>query len=587
MDGTLPHMPKTYDEALTMLRTLPIPFGNGYGHHLREVIDSSTMRRPDGKIDVKLSADDACAPTGRLIFRTSISPYLYDDKPDVMTNARSEMEFARELLDAFPRVGGIYYDAGAGGGGVTYHAEHLRYAHSPLVPGPGTSRMAGKYEFGRWMGEFLHQHGKIHFVNGGAGMGPAQTWHILPFDCIGVEWPPVQGGERRLRFLRALAGRKPLSFLKIQLAGDVASSYATYVGKLGLYGIFPPPGIMQVGTRTQAFSATELAAPYAKLVQNMYLAGWQPVTNARTDQPGVLVERYGPAQGKTYFALFNPMLSDAKTLLTIDAAAMKLGRLAAAAAYFSPEKRPPLTAAGEGSYQISLLVPSRRLVVVQVSETTVDDPAAITDYYPSRHRAWLEEAKRPRLLGQWSFDDGKGQIATDTSGGNADGFLGNSPDADDADPQWAPGHPGGALRFDGENDIVTIRGAGSFMIRDAFTIEASIKRERPTTHARVVELGNACLYFEGDKDRVGLRIGGYSINTAWSTPIPLERWARITASYDGKTIHIAVDGKPCQSKEIDRDTPVRIGAMTIGNAARMSRPFAGMIDEVRVWNYVK
>ena len=113
-------MPTTYDQAITMLETLRLPFANGYGHHLREVIDSSTMRLKNGDLDVKLSADDACAPTGRLIFRTSISPYLYEDRPEVMTYARSEMAFARELLERFPQVGGIYYDAGAGGGGATY-----------------------------------------------------------------------------------------------------------------------------------------------------------------------------------------------------------------------------------------------------------------------------------------------------------------------------------------------------------------------------------------------------------------------------------------------------------------------------------
>jgi hypothetical protein len=35
-------------------------------------------------------------------------------------------------------------------------------------------------------------------------MSPRQVWHELAFDCIGVEWPPVMGGERTLRFLRTI-----------------------------------------------------------------------------------------------------------------------------------------------------------------------------------------------------------------------------------------------------------------------------------------------------------------------------------------------------------------------------------------------
>jgi len=402
MDGTLPQMPKTYDEALTMLRTLRLPFGNGYGHHIREVIDSSTMHRKDGKMDVTLSADDACAPTGRLIFRTSISPYLYEDKPEVITNARMEMEFAKELLEAFPDVGGIYYDAGAGGGGVTYCPEHLKYARSPLEPGPGIGRMAGKYEFGRWMGDFLHARGKIQFVNGGAGMGPAQTWHMLPFDCIGVEWPPVVGGERKLRFLRTLAARKPVCFLILQTAGDTASTYDTYAGKLGVYGIFPPPRIRNFGGTSAV--GDELAARYARVLQKLYSAGWQPVTHARSSNDDLLVERYGPVDGRVYFAVFNPTLSDVGADLTIDATSVALPRLANAVVYFTEEKSVPLAAAGKGRYRLRLHVPALRLVVVEAGGQNVDDPDAITDYYPAKHRAWKAEVAKPRLLGEWLCD---------------------------------------------------------------------------------------------------------------------------------------------------------------------------------------
>ncbi|NOZ23001.1 MAG: LamG domain-containing protein [Planctomycetes bacterium] len=588
MDGTLPHMPKTYDEAMAMLRTLPIPFGNGYGHHLREVIDSSTMRRRDGRLDVKLSADDACAPTGRLIFRTSISPTLYDDKPDVMTNARMEMEFAKDLLKSFPQVGGIYYDAGAGGGGVTYSPDHLRYAHSPLAPGPGVARIAGKYEFGRWMGKFLHKHGKIDFVNGGAGMTCAQVWHELPFDCIGVEWPPVVGGERTLRFLRTVAGQKPVSFLKIQLAGDVESIYPTYVGKLGVYGVFPPPAVLRTGTRSRAATAAELAAPYAKLLQKMYLAGWQPVTHARCSDVRLLVERFGPADGRVYFAIFNPALSPIDAALTMDAKGLGLPRLTKAVAYFANMNDLSLTGAGKGRYRISVRVPALRLVVVEAGESQVDDPKQVTDFYPAKYRTWEAEASMPRLVGEWKFDDGAGQVARDTSGGNAHATLGRTPKVEETDPTWsAEGHMGGALLFDGKYDIVTLRDVSRLRIRNAFTIEAWIKRTHRTTHARVADFGGTCVYFEGDGDRVGLRIGGYSVNTAWSTPIPFDEWTHLKGTYDGKTISMYVNGALCEQKAFECASPIAGQGMTLGNTSTMSRPFAGLIDNVRIYNYVK
>ena len=588
MDGTLPHMPKTYDEGIHMLRTLPLPFANGYAHHIREVIDSSAMQRKNGRLDMKLSADDACAPTGRLIFRTSISPYLYEDRPEVMTNARAEMEFARELLAACPQVGGIYYDAGAGGGGVDHDPAHLRYAQSPLAPGPGISRMAGKYHFGRWMGEYLHGQGKIHFVNGGAGMGPGQVWHMLPFDAIGVEWPPVIGGMNKLRFLRTLARHKPVNFLKIQVVGDPDAAVADYVSKLGLYGVFPPPGVMVTGTRKRGGSIAESIAPYAKVLQAIYLAGWEPVTHARCRGRDVLVERYGPRDGKVHFAVYNPSRPQVSAQLTIDAEALGLPRLSKAVAIFAPEPALELRRAKPGTYRVDVTVPGRRLVVVQAGVDAVDDPQQLMDAYPARHRAWREEAGRPRLVGHWRFDEGSGQVVHDATDSKAHGALGRQKGGDASDPAWTPdGRAGAALRFDGKDDMVRIGHVGKLRIDRAFTVEAWIKRGERTTHARVVDFGGTCIYFEASGDKAGLRIGGYSVNTAWSSPIPLGQWTRLTASYDGKTIRMCVDGKLCNAKDYACNTPLSGQGFTIGNTGNIPRPFAGLIDEVRIWNYAR
>lgn len=588
MDGTLPHMPGTYEEAMAMLRTLPLPFGNGYAHHIRDLIESSTMRLRDGRFDVKLSADDPCAPTGRLIFRTSISPYLYEDQPDVMTNARAEMEFAQELLNAHPDVGGIYYDAGAGGGGVTYAPEHLRCARSPLAPGPGIGRMAGKYEFGRWMGEYLHSRGKVHFVNGGAGMGPAQTWHILPFDCIGVEWPPLTGAERVLRFLRVLAGKKPVSFLNIRMEGDISTAFRTYVGLLGIHGIFPPPHIVRSGGSQGSAAADELTAPYAALLQTMYVAGWEPVTHAVCDPRHIRIERYGPKDNRVYFALFNPTFTDASVELNINAQAVGLPAMKEAVVHFGTGSAAMLKQLGTGKQRVTCNIRGRQFVVVEAGVDAVDDPRRVADLYPSRLRAWKAEAVKPRLLGHWTLDEPSGQVARDTSGNGAHAVLGRSPDADTEDPERvAGGHAGAALRFDGKDDVVRVPPATKLRILDSFTIEVWIKRQRRTTHARVVDFGGTCMYFEGDGDRLGLRIGAYSVNTAWSTPIPLQTWTQVKASYDGKTIRMVVDGKLCGTRQYECGDPIRASSMSIGNAAQLPRPFAGLIDDVRLWNHAR
>ncbi|MFC1738672.1 LamG-like jellyroll fold domain-containing protein [Planctomycetota bacterium] len=42
----------------------------------------------------------------------------------------------------------------------------------------------------------------------------------------------------------------------------------------------------------------------------------------------------------------------------------------------------------------------------------------------------------PNLLGYWAFEEGEGQVASDSSGNDNDGQLGSTPDADDNDPVW-------------------------------------------------------------------------------------------------------------------------------------------------------
>ena len=588
MDGTLPHMPTTYAEAMAMVEALRLPFGNGYAHHIGDVIETSCMRRKDGTLDLKLSADDACAPTGRLVYRTSISPYLYDDRPETMTNARSEMEFARELLDEFPDVGGIYYDAGAGGGGVTYSPEHLRYARSPLVPGPGMGRMAGKYEFGRWMGEFLHARGKVHFVNGGHGMGCWQTWHVLPFDCIGIEWPPVLGGEREFRFLRTLAGHKPVSFLIARLSGDAKAQYLSYISRLALYGIFPPPSTRLTAPATAAPDPTLLVASYAKILQELYAAGWEPVTHTRRTPAGLRVERFGPDGGRVFFAVRNPGHNAVRAEVVIDTDALGFGQLERAVLHLGNTKQVTLAPGAKGTARATFDVPAQGLVVLETGTGELSDPDAVADFYPAKHRAWRAELAKPRLIADWSFDEGKGQTTTNANVDGPAAVLGRSDALDAQDPAWtAEGRTGSALRFDGVDDVVSVNAPGGLRILNAFTVEAWIKQERRTTHARVVDFGGTCVYFEGDADRVGLRIGGYSVNTAWSTPIPLDHWTHLRCTYDGKVIRVFVDGKLCGTKDYLQDSPLQMSGMAIGNGTTIPRPFAGLVDDVKLWNYVE
>ncbi|MHC4331501.1 MAG: LamG domain-containing protein [Planctomycetota bacterium] len=66
------------------------------------------------------------------------------------------------------------------------------------------------------------------------------------------------------------------------------------------------------------------------------------------------------------------------------------------------------------------------------------------------------------LIGHWTFDEGEGDVAQDSSGNNNGALSGN--------PAWVAGSIGGALNFDDSDDIVIIGDDPSLDIEDALTI---------------------------------------------------------------------------------------------------------------------
>ena len=71
------------------------------------------------------------------------------------------------------------------------------------------------------------------------------------------------------------------------------------------------------------------------------------------------------------------------------------------------------------------------------------------------------------LVGYWTFDEGSGTTASDSSGNNNTGTLTGG-------PTWATGKIGGALSFDGVDDYIAIPG-GSWVPNNKITVLAWIK----------------------------------------------------------------------------------------------------------------
>jgi hypothetical protein len=169
---------------------------------------------------------------------------------------------------------------------------------------------------------------------------------------------------------------------------------------------------------------------------------------------------------------------------------------------------------------------------------------------PPIHRRFLYSGA-PGLVGCWRLDEGEGKAAFDTSNFGDDGSL----DLPGADPAtWTGGKIGGALRFDGVDDIVTITpSAGLAITTDAshtYSIWAKPLSVPPNTanhntyFSLITREGRGLYYTFEKKFMANIRLADGTVVTAESPPADSGRWHHLTmvVDDDAKELRLYVDG---------------------------------------------
>ncbi|HEY4478915.1 MAG TPA: LamG-like jellyroll fold domain-containing protein, partial [Candidatus Paceibacterota bacterium] len=189
------------------------------------------------------------------------------------------------------------------------------------------------------------------------------------------------------------------------------------------------------------------------------------------------------------------------------------------------------------------------------------------------------------LVGHWTFDgkDTPGR-ALDVSGQANHGNLVNM----STSTSRAPGKIGQGLRFDGVNDAIN---TGSDMIG---TGEDSISAWiNPRSFAlsgndsRIVTNDKTILTMRSSNSTIGISSNGIALVEAASSAIVLNRWTHVTVTRNSSgTANLYVNGILSGTANQNSGTPS--GGSTnvfIGNSSLLtSRPFDGIIDDVRVYN---
>jgi hypothetical protein len=189
------------------------------------------------------------------------------------------------------------------------------------------------------------------------------------------------------------------------------------------------------------------------------------------------------------------------------------------------------------------------------------------------------------LVGHWDFDEGEGQWIADTSPFALSGFLGSRLDPDEDDPAWvAEGHAGGCLRFDGASDRVTVQHAAHLGPAEGIIAEAWVMQTERTDFARVMDKGLTFdIYIHANGTASFRLLGAEAHGVRSPEPIPLAEWVKIRGEVYGGTMRLIINDEVVAEREYTDEITDSHHDLRIGSA-QTGRPFAGLIDSVKLWN---
>ena len=189
------------------------------------------------------------------------------------------------------------------------------------------------------------------------------------------------------------------------------------------------------------------------------------------------------------------------------------------------------------------------------------------------------------LVAAYGFDEGTGTSVSDRSGKGNNGVISGA--------TWAAtGRFGKALSFNGTNSWVTVADSASLDLMNGMTLEAWIYPTATMTGWRTVmmkEQPSADIYYlsantDINQPATGVSVGGTIRQLDAGTTIPVNAWTHLTATYDGTTQRLYINGVQVASGAQTGSITTSISPLHIGGNSIWGEYFNGYIDEVRIYN---
>ena len=189
---------------------------------------------------------------------------------------------------------------------------------------------------------------------------------------------------------------------------------------------------------------------------------------------------------------------------------------------------------------------------------------------------------REGLVAYYAFEGADAALVADSSG-NANNGTGR-------DVARVAGRVGSGLSFNGRSSVVTVPDAASLDLSRGMTLEAWVRPSSPTGWQTVVTKetsGNVVygLFSSSDTSEVAGVVSFSPTQTIVRAPqLTANAWAHLATAFDGSTLSLYVNGDLASTVPAAGTILLSDGALRIGGNDVWPEWFAGIIDEVRVYN---
>jgi len=183
----------------------------------------------------------------------------------------------------------------------------------------------------------------------------------------------------------------------------------------------------------------------------------------------------------------------------------------------------------------------------------------------------------------YAFDESSGNTVVDGSGMANTGTLSNA--------TRVTGKFNSGLHFDGNSSIVTVPDSNSLDLTTGMTLEAWVDPDVADNWETLLfkerSGGDAyALYGASDTGAPEVQVftGGTSHVAQAQTPLPLNVWSHLAATYDGSNLRLYVNGSQVASTAVTGAITTSTGVLHMGANSVWGERYTGAMDEARIYN---